>query len=496
MSFIYATHGNNEITTTATSSPFETDVKTGLQQSDKFIGIAISDDSIYSCNLKTGSPNNTSIQKISLSVTEGLTKTEHVTISNTNVNAFGLTYFKINSIPFLFQCYKITDPEDELKIKNGIRQIKLDQYGEPMNSQIAEIWFVATYDDITPVGETPPTSGKIYINSYGFDGNDHCYVCLGYISDDETDVRTAVVCGTYGSNSFSRTNMSQLTNDNVMFDYLPYGMHVYNFNTVYVTLMYKPTYRLYVQLFAHSVLENNTHQFTHAGNRLYLINPANYVANSTIDNSLVPYTTFNEYSQVVGITHLDTSLYVADKYYHPNGMFGVHKYGINVGTGALSYSLFIPISNVGIRDVKISNFDIVCFLKGTRISTKNGFEYIENLKSGDKIVNINGIEKTIKHVVIQNIDKNFEMILFKKHVFSNLSPCNDLYITTTHQIIFNDSSVMAKNISYGIPTTQYVEKIYNIWLEEGYDFILANNMQCETFCAEAHKNMMLNNTLV
>lgn len=142
----------------------------------------------------------------------------------------------------------------------------------------------------------------------------------------------------------------------------------------------------------------------------------------------------------------------------------------------------------------------VCYAKGTRILTKNGFVPIEQIKLKDNIL-INGLiynnkntqldEKyTFEPVVwissfkINKLSNKSRPICIKKKALGKSCPVTDLYVSPNHGIIINNKLIRAKELINGTTIFQdhTYESIeyYHIELDR-HSVINANGVWSETY---------------
>jgi len=128
------------------------------------------------------------------------------------------------------------------------------------------------------------------------------------------------------------------------------------------------------------------------------------------------------------------------------------------------YAQTANVTFVGTSSVN-GNCDIVCYVKGTLILTKNGFVPIENIKPGDKLLTKGKIHKDkfvnnrtllkirpvtwISKFKVINLDAASRPICIKQNAFGNAYPFKDLYVSPCHRLLLNDRMVLAKNIVNG-----------------------------------------------
>ena len=194
---------------------------------------------------------------------------------------------------------------------------------------------------------------------------------------------------------------------------------------------------------------------------------------------------------------------------------------INSGSGQLTftsglsasttYTILVYVYN-SVDGYTISDYvltvDVVCFLEGTKLRTPSGYELVENLKNGDKLVTTNfitvaetAITKIIKFTVTGH-DKNLPYRI-KKDKCGQAKPFEDLYLSRGHayytvkQTPVHVHHSNKRNYDYvGKPITYY--SIETVDFEN--DIIFANGLEVETcapnrnykrICDPLHENCVL-----
>ena len=154
----------------------------------------------------------------------------------------------------------------------------------------------------------------------------------------------------------------------------------------------------------------------------------------------------------------------------------------------------------GVSTVNANTGPVVCYLKGTNILTENGYVAIEDLNAGDlvytkgKIYNNDFIVldqdyelKPIKFIgdfFPPNINTDSLHICFKANAFGESLPCEDLYVSPGHRILFDGEMVVAKEFINGSTIYQDMDRrsvhYYHIELDSHYA-ITANGLLSETY---------------
>jgi len=148
----------------------------------------------------------------------------------------------------------------------------------------------------------------------------------------------------------------------------------------------------------------------------------------------------------------------------------------------------------------IVNAPIVCYLKGTKILTENGYVAIEHLSVGDKIATKGKIvndeyineqdELTYEPITwtgnfrAPNLNKQSFPICITAHAFGENMPFENLYISPAHRILLDGKMVLAGSLINGTTIFQdcnYVEIEYYHLQLESHSSIVANGVLAETY---------------
>jgi len=134
----------------------------------------------------------------------------------------------------------------------------------------------------------------------------------------------------------------------------------------------------------------------------------------------------------------------------------------------------------------------ICFLEGTNILAKDGYQSIESLQVGDLVKTSNGNELPIKWVGIQTVDiKNKDRnlllsnpVVIKQGALSEGVPSKDLRVSPNHAIyvegllINAGALVNGVNIYQEVPTESF--KYYHIELDS-HELVIAENAPSESY---------------
>lgn len=133
----------------------------------------------------------------------------------------------------------------------------------------------------------------------------------------------------------------------------------------------------------------------------------------------------------------------------------------------------------------------ICFVKGTRIETDQGFIPIEEI-----CVKTHTIKNKKIIEVTQTISKDTYLVCFQKDSLGMNIPSEKTIMSKNHQLYYEGEMVSADFILHqqvdGVHKVKYRQEIlYNIVLEK-YDTLVANNMICETLHPKNINYLLLN----
>jgi hypothetical protein len=141
---------------------------------------------------------------------------------------------------------------------------------------------------------------------------------------------------------------------------------------------------------------------------------------------------------------------------------------------------------------------VICYLKGTKILTENGYQCIEDLRVGDKIVSQGKIvdnqsvdlETSVQPINwigkfnIQNVTSRSSPICFQAHSLGENLPSEDLYVSPGHRIIQDGLLVLARDLVNGKTIIQDYQcdsvEYYHFELEE-HSIVVANGALTESY---------------
>ena len=133
----------------------------------------------------------------------------------------------------------------------------------------------------------------------------------------------------------------------------------------------------------------------------------------------------------------------------------------------------------------------ICFLSGTGILTKTGYQNIETLRVGDLVKTASGKEMPIKWVGIQSVDISSNRnllqsnpVVIKANALGECIPSSDLRVSPNHAIyvegllINGGALVNGVNIYQEVPTEDF--KYYHIELDS-HEMVIAENTWAESY---------------
>lgn len=170
------------------------------------------------------------------------------------------------------------------------------------------------------------------------------------------------------------------------------------------------------------------------------------------------------------------------------------KYDITNDTAWESGLYKVTIQNVGFIFEKATP---VCFHRDSLISTKNQiteeieFKLAKNVTIKDEVFSTtqNKFVPVRLNIITFN---NKEYIVFKKDVFEENKPCQDLYITGGHPILYNGNETRTMDIPSIDKINVDPEEVYSI-ATDLREYILVNNVETLTWSYEAWRNLVLRN---
>ncbi len=146
---------------------------------------------------------------------------------------------------------------------------------------------------------------------------------------------------------------------------------------------------------------------------------------------------------------------------------------------------------MNISEIQGGSFDLQCLLKGTSISTPNGYVPIENLVVGDKVLMPCGEVKEITNVYVSHVfatDKTLPYII----PAGELGAIKDVYISPTHSVrASNGELIEAQFLGYKQANIEGIIEYYNISLGGNRNnMILADGVAVESMGKDLQKTVL------
>jgi hypothetical protein len=191
-------------------------------------------------------------------------------------------------------------------------------------------------------------------------------------------------------------------------------------------------------------------------------------------------------------------------------------YGRNISTNAIIFegnttvngNIWVAGTSIVFTNGASINPNVVCYLKGSKILTPNGYVSIENLEVGNKVITHGEIYDNahIKENAIENIETinwigNFRVPIFNEktmpiciraHTFGKNTPFENLWVSPFHRIILDNELVLASDLINGTTIFQD-DSILNIdyyhFETDKHSAIVANGILSETYLDYSSRNV-------
>jgi hypothetical protein len=126
-----------------------------------------------------------------------------------------------------------------------------------------------------------------------------------------------------------------------------------------------------------------------------------------------------------------------------------------------------------------------CFLKGTRILTTGGYVPIEDIKTDDYAITVNGDARRIRWVGRQSGEFEQGPICFKKGAFTATMPATDLFVSRDHRLFMHGMLIRAQEFINDVSIVSIARsdgayEYYHLITEGGHAAVLAEGVPCET----------------
>ena len=174
---------------------------------------------------------------------------------------------------------------------------------------------------------------------------------------------------------------------------------------------------------------------------------------------------------------------------------------VTANTGAQVDGRLFARTGAVTLDQNVVDNTCICYVKGTKIMTPNGYVVIEDLSAGDDVVScglINGYkamknkdyqETTQKvvwvgHFTARNLNVTTRPICIKQNALGDNVPSCDIFVSPNHGVLVNNKFVSAKTLINGTSIYQdmSVESVEYYHLEtEEHCVLMADGLMAESF---------------
>ena len=131
----------------------------------------------------------------------------------------------------------------------------------------------------------------------------------------------------------------------------------------------------------------------------------------------------------------------------------------------------------------------ICFLKGTRILTSNGYKEIEKITKNDSLYThderLLKPKSIINYTANEKCKDNIPYKIPKNFLIGDNSCISDLYLSKNHCLLINNVFVPVSSLKFKQCLPKDVNKIeyYNIIMPNFYtDSVIAEGVHCESLC--------------
>jgi hypothetical protein len=145
---------------------------------------------------------------------------------------------------------------------------------------------------------------------------------------------------------------------------------------------------------------------------------------------------------------------------------------VDVVEGSVTIEVYVMTA------ASVNSDQVICFPKGTPVTTNQGEIPIENLHPG--VHTIRGRKIT---AITRTTPTTSHIVLIKKHALGKNVPCMPTQISNNHRVFYKGHMVKASdlvNMCNGVVKTPYNgETLYNVVMKK-HDKMMINNLICET----------------
>jgi hypothetical protein len=366
---------------------------------------------------------------------------------------------------------------------NGSDKVGLAILGYPITSYIGSVYTITVNNGNYMNYTTTPPSNLIFNGNGQFDGNETDISLVSneiFVFDDDL----SKVINNNIKVSFSGLSSGTYT----FYQGISYGVSNSNISITGGTLIFDAS-------------NNPNSQFYIYANTISITNCSFILKNKALAQNIFWYAKGN-LEEEVGITVSNES----------NVVYGVLQtlYSI-IFSGILNGNIFAGSGYAYFSSNSTINTPTICYLKGTKILTNQGYKMIEELKEGDLIItkgiinnNINyqeNEEESLQPITWINkfsppiLNKYSFPICIKSNSFGENIPFEDLYISPGHRILIKGELVLAIDLINNINIFQdynfkFIE-YYHLELPNHYG-IFANGLLSESYLNIDTKHIFTN----
>jgi Hint domain len=193
------------------------------------------------------------------------------------------------------------------------------------------------------------------------------------------------------------------------------------------------------------------------------------------------------------------------------------SYAAGTGSGGTTYAEFLGGTSSGPETITItsssetgyfgtsssaSSSTIICYAKGTRISTGSSSTVVEKLQQGDLVLTLSGELEPVKWVGHRTVDckrhpdsNEANPVRILKDAFAENQPSRDLFLSPLHSVYVNGIFVPAIDLVNDLTIFQEERSkitYYHIELAN-HNVIYAEGMTAETYLDDNNRNFFVSN---
>jgi hypothetical protein len=144
------------------------------------------------------------------------------------------------------------------------------------------------------------------------------------------------------------------------------------------------------------------------------------------------------------------------------------------------------------------SLNVVCYLSGTRMKTKDGWKQVEQLEVGDLLQTVSGELQPVIWLGHSTIDcrsqenkKHAYPVRIAQHAFGHQLPSRDLYVSPLHSIYVGGVMIPAIHLVNGVSVTQEQQETlvtyYHVELPQ-HNVVFAEGLPAETYLDTTPEN--------